>query len=260
MNAVCVLKVVAISLTLSTSAFAMNTYHWPDEPLEVIVQVGQERAISIPEADALHLGIPQRLTTKLSAEIIGNRLWLNAIEPFSSTRVVLIAEPVGRLIFVVRTGNGVIPTGPIVIRSKPTPQEPQTKQSSSSHGYVKLTRWAIQQLYAPQRLRSELPGVQQISLESNAVEIFRCGSGRPVACAGAIAATPVAGWQTEHFFVTAIKLTNKLSQQIILDPRDLLGKWRTAAFVHNQLHATGYPGDTTVLIVVSDFPFTSAFR
>ena len=229
------------------------TYYWPQVPLKIDLSIGSEQRITIPEAESLRLGVPQTVSHKVIVEIVGNHLWLSAKEPFTKTRLVLLAEPLGRIIFEIRAQQSESFHQPIVIRASSAP--PDLDSGESNLGFVALTRWVVQQLYAPKRLLHDLPGVQRLAVDSSVEDIFRCAKRIPTVCAGAVAATPIASWQSPHHFVTAIKISNTLTQQITLDPRDLRGTWRSAAFVHTRLHANGHPGDTTVLVVISDFPF-----
>ena len=231
------------------------TYYWPQTPLDIDLTVGAERHISIPDADELHLGIPREIRHRLQTEIIGNNLWLKAKEAISSTRLILLAEPVGRLILQIRADHSKHFNQPIVIQEDLAVQKSVEESHSFGYGYVTLTRWVVQQLYAPPRLLRELTGVQRLAVDSTPIEIFRCAMRVPTPCAGALATTPIASWQSPQLFVTAVKITNTLSQPIVLDPRELRGQWRSAAFVHNMLHASGHHGDTTVLVLISDFPF-----
>ena len=44
------------------------------------------------------------------------------------------------------------------------------------------------------------------------------------------------------------------------DPRNLRGRWLTAAFQHNRLHAVGSEADRTVVYLISDRPFAASLR
>ncbi len=230
------------------------SYQWSETPLQIDLQVGTERSLHIPEANILKLGVPRSINRKLIPQIIGNHLWMNAVETFESTRVILIAEPLGRLILDVQAGKSSVSNQPIIIQTFSSASASPT-QSKSSLGFVALTRWVAQQFYAPKRLREDLPGLVRVPVEVKQVDLFRCGSRIPTACSGAVSAVPLASWQSDHHYITALKLTNNISDSIVLDPRELHGIWRSAALMHARLHPAGYPGDTTMLVLISDFPF-----
>ncbi len=249
------LRMLALLLLPLHGSASEVTYHWPEAPLELELAVGSEQRITIPEAQVLRLGIPREIKHKLQAEIIGNHLWLSAKEDFPPTRLVLLAEPEGRVVLRVRAQHSEKFSQPIVIQKQKSNDQIDSDSRMPSYSFVKLTRWVVQQLYAPERLLSELPGVQRLAVDSSPLDIFRCAVRTPTPCAGAVTATPIGSWQSSHHFITAIKISNNLSQQMILDPRELRGSWRSAAFVHTQLHTQGHPGDTTVLVLISDYPF-----
>ena len=246
-------------IAAENSTASQVSYHWPNAPLELDLAVGYEQRISVPEARSLRLGIPQSVKRILRTEIVGNHLWLEAKEPFNSVRLVLIADPLGRIVLQVRSQHSKQFNQPIIIHERRPDERRAASKPSLRLGFVKLTRWVVQQLYSPERLLSDLPGVQQIAVELNSYEIFRCGMRIPTACAGAVSAVPIASWQSPYHFITAIKIVNQLTQPIILDPRELRGTWRSAAFVHSKLSAQGNSGDTTVLVLISDYPFETSY-
>ncbi len=233
----------------------MVIYQWPDVPLEIDLAVNTEQRLSIPEATVLRMGIPPAIKPKLQVEIIGNHLWMKATDTFPATKLVVIARPGGRVILQIRAQRSKSFNQPIVIQSTAPGVLQDSSEHSATYGFVKLTRWVVQQFYAPKRLLTPLSGVQRLSIEPQPVELFRCAMRLPTVCAGAITATPIASWQSPHHFITAIELINNRTQQLVLDPRELRGNWRSAAFVHTQLHAKGHAGDTTVLVLISDHPF-----
>ena len=246
----------AVIILLVSKSFADSvTYMWSATPLDIDLQVGNERKIHIPGAESLRVGIPITIDDRLIPQIIGNHLWLNAIDEFDSTRVVLIAEPLGRLILQIRARYAEMSSQPIVIQNLLSENTSKPQEQQPKHGYVALTRWVVQQFYAPARLIKDFPGVVRISVDKTPVDLFRCGRRIPTACAGAVQSMPLASWKSSQHFITALHVTNKLSETIVLDPRELQGNWRTAAFLHARLHPSGQLGDGTMLVLISDFPF-----
>jgi len=233
-------------------------YFWPKVPLEIDLAVGSEQRITVPEAEALRIDVPQTIKSKLRAQILGNHLWLSANEPFPTVRLVLLAEPLGRVIFEVRAQQVEQFNQPIIIQASENSELKPTESGRKTLGFVTLTRWVIQQLYAPKRLLTDLPGVLRLPIDFAKSNIFRCASRTPTLCAGGVTAQPIAAWQSPHHFITALKITNTLSNPVTLDPRELSGTWLSASFVHNQLYASGHPGDTTALVVISQHPYEIA--
>ncbi|HGL5837044.1 TPA: DUF3438 family protein, partial [Enterobacter kobei] len=63
--------------------------------------------------------------------------------------------------------------------------------------------------------------------------------------------TPLGGWGIGSRNVVALKVQNKASRKITLDPRVLQGQFVTATFQHRYLGPVGTPEDTTTLYLVT---------
>ncbi len=121
-------------------------------------------------------------------------------------------------------------------------------------GYVALVRHAAQSLYAPPRLIPRSGTIFQTPLpDRGPVALVRGAQ---------VLATPVASWRAEGpraaLWVTAVKLRNLLDHPVVLDPRDLRGRWRGASFQHARLGAAGDETDTTTVYLISDRRFAKA--
>ena len=119
-----------------------------------------------------------------------------------------------------------------------------------------LTRFAAQQLYAPDRLLRELDGVYRVPIPDR-------GPMPLIRAAGTLAdieATPLASWADETgLYVTAVRLQNRTQRAIVLDPRTALrGEWLAATFHHTRLFPAGHEADTSAAYLVSARPFEDA--
>ena len=85
-----------------------------------------------------------------------------------------------------------------------------------SYGYVTLTRFAAQQLYAPARLLRDPPGVVRVPVKRRQVALIR---------GAVVTAEPLVAWRTGDRYLTAVKLTNRTDRALTLDPRTLRGDW-----------------------------------
>jgi integrating conjugative element protein (TIGR03749 family) len=124
---------------------------------------------------------------------------------------------------------------------------------------VRLTRYAAQQLYAPERLLHGDNQIKRIPIDTQQPV--------PLVRGQRIEAQPVVAWQGGGFTVTAIKLRNITEQRLHLvlanstKPNTidlayaLRGHWLTAVTQHDFLGAEGKETDTTTLYLVSDRPF-----
>jgi len=129
--------------------------------------------------------------------------------------------------------------------------EPTVASGPPQYGYVTLTRFAAQQMYAPARLLHEFPGLNRVPVKREPVALVR---------GDAVEALPLVAWRAGDLYVTAAKLTNTTDRPQTLDPRTLRGRWLTAALQHNRLHQAGSEADRTVVYLISDRPFAASLR
>ena len=237
---------------------------WRKTPIAIPLIVGEERLIHFPES--VSIGLPQSLTARLRSQSINGTLYLLARQSFESTRVMVRSENGGPL-FVLDLSAALsseerppLPDVQVVLEtskvaagsdgSDSDSAETTTGSRFSQWGYVALTRYAAQQLYAPERLVPNTPGVVAIPVQDAPVGLLR---------GGGVEALPVAAWKAGLHYVTAVRLTNHSAKAVILDPRELRGAWLAATFQHNRLLPSGTDEDTTAVYLISDRPFDVAF-
>jgi len=228
---------------------------WHKTPIAVTLQVGEERLVHFP--DSVSVGIPPSLATVLRSQSINGTLYLLAHAPFEATRVVVRAENAGPIFVLDIAAQLPAPERPVlpdmqvlVSRSEqPRSEEEGKPRPVPSWGYVALTRYAAQQLFAPSRLLPPAPGIVRVPIGQDPVALVRGGQ---------VEAIPVAAWRAGLQYVTAVKLINKTQQPVVLDPRQLRGRWLAATFQHNRLLPSGHEADASALYLVSDRPFATS--
>ena len=231
---------------------------WRKTPIAIPLVVGEERLVHFP--DSVSIGLPQSLTPLLRSQSINGTLYLLAGQPFESTRVMGRSEN-GGAVFVLDISAALdgderppLPDVQVVLESSKAEvdgvvSDTDTSNPFSQWGYVALTRFAAQQLYAPERLIPNTPGVVAIPVKDAPVDLLRGGS---------VEAVPVAAWKAGSRYVTAVRLTNRTAKAVILDPRELRGAWLAATFQHNRLLPSGGDADTSAVYLISDRPFDVA--
>lgn len=115
------------------------------------------------------------------------------------------------------------------------------------HGVTTLVRYAMQHVYAPERLIDELDDVSRISFNKNAKDISLVP--------GVNVKSRVLGqWKHNDRYITAVYLQNMSVDEIDLDPRVLTGRhyWQIAALMHSVLSPANSFGDSTTLVAISD--------
>lgn len=136
--------------------------------------------------------------------------------------------------------------------SERTDQDAARREDGEDRGYVALTRFAAQQIYAPARLAEQPTGISNVPLPA-------AGDAVPLYRGGRITATPAASWRGRGgLYVTAVTVVNATDEALALDPRLARGDWLAATFHHRKLGPKGQPDDTSTLYLISDRPFLEA--
>ncbi|PJE14468.1 TIGR03749 family integrating conjugative element protein [Legionella sp.] len=234
---------------------------WDKTPIHITLPLNQERLIRFPLAISI---VDSELDKDVGVMKIQDALYLNARAPIINKRLVVQLMPFGEvIIFSISANKEATDAAPIEVlvaageedssaeeheqEEAPT-QAPTTKAPEVNP--VSLTRFAIQSLYAPERLLVTPPGVARSAMRTHKNIALVYGA--------SIMARPVISWQGGDLYVTAIELKNELKKRVVIDPHQLVGNWQTATFFPtNTLESRGR-ADTTTVFVVSDRPFGEA--
>lgn len=227
------------------------------DPLPVLLPIGKERRIEIRDVQEIRIGLSSALKEHLHIESAGSHVWLTAWDAFPPQRVYLKTSA-GLLVLKVRTDPRA-PTEPLDIAV-----DLKGSRSSSSlaldrpPSYVALMRYAIQTLYTPDHREDLVSGIRQILIDDKPVVLFRCRATYPSACGDAVESIPHAAWEALPYYVTAVKTRNRLPEPLMLDPRDIRGRFAASTIVHPRLDASGGTRDTTTVVLISHVPFEYA--
>jgi integrating conjugative element protein (TIGR03749 family) len=231
----------------------LERIEWKKAPIRLELAVGQEQRIEFP--NAVKVGVPGSLQPLLRTQSVNGTVYLLAHAPFGSNRLMVRELDSGQIyLFDVTAAEEGGTTHPIQIyNTSGTAKDAATGANDSGlsqPGYIQLTRFAAQQLYAPLRLVKDRPGIVRAPVTRDAVNLLH---------GGMIEATPLVAWRANGLYVTAVKLTNRTKQPQTLDPRDLRGAWLSATFQHHRLLPMGNEADTTAVYLVSARPFGISF-
>jgi len=240
-----------IAPTLSAESTPPQRIQWQKTPIAIALSVGEERMVHFRKP--VSVGIPATLESVLRTQTVNGTVYWMAKAAFSSARVMVREIEGGQTyLFDLSAGSNAEHSAAIVVLVEETTEaESRLGEAGEGarHGYVSLTRYSAQQLYAPMRLLSSVPGIVRVPVRQHSVALIP-GNG--------VEAKPLAAWRAGHLYVTAIKLTNRLAKAQILDPRTLRGAWLSAAFQHSRLLPAGSDADTTAVYLVSAQPFAEA--
>lgn len=243
----------------TTYAIAQPAQHvlWDKTPIPITLPLNEERLIRFPLAISI---VDSELDKNIGLMKIQDALYLNAKESFANKRLVVQLMPEGETIVLsLSASKEATDTAPIEVllssdsedlKTLEHDEEPPQINKMLEVNPVSLTRFAIQSLYAPERLLVIPPGVSRTAMRTHKNITLVYGA--------SILARPLISWQGGDLYVTAIALKNELKKRVIIDPHHLIGNWQTATFYPtNTLDARGN-ADSTTVFVVSDRPFGEA--
>lgn len=229
----------------------LERIEWKKAPIRLELVVGQEQRIEFPAA--VKVGVPAAVQGQLRTQSVNGMVYLLAHAPFGSSRLMVRELDSGHIylfdITATEEGGASHPLQ-IYVTDDQGPEDDSAAAGNEvgqgQPGYIQLTRFAAQQLYAPTRLVKDRPGIVRVSVSRESVDLLHGGT---------VEAVPLVAWRASGLYVTAVKLTNRTEQVQTMDPRDLRGTWLTATFQHHRLFPMGDEADTTAVYLISVRPF-----
>jgi len=263
----CIQRLFVILLTLASAtvlADASERVLWDKRPINVHLQVGNERIIHFP--DDVRYWLPDTVKRHVSVLAANGVLYIRAMEPFPTTRLRIqgLNDQQVYLLDITASEVAAVSDELIVMTKKNTRNRSKeaTAYRTTEDWRIRLTRYAAQQLYAPERLVDGDSAIKRIPVESK--------TSVPLIRGGLIETVPIASWQGHGLTVTAIRVRNlsRQSLQLQFDRSDSLqapdlsylvrGDWLTATLQHDHLGAMGDEADTTTLYLVSNRSFVES--
>ncbi|MDW9178628.1 TIGR03749 family integrating conjugative element protein [Legionella pneumophila] len=244
---------IVTALIGSKCALALNAEHvlWDKTPIPIELSLNDERLIHFPQAISI---VDNEAANQTAVLKIQDALYLKGKEVFKNKRLLVQLMPQGEVIILnLSVNDKTHDVKPIDVLLDPK-ESTSTSQETANPldlNTVTLTRFAIQSLYAPQRLLVIPDGVGRVPMQTRKlVNLFYGAS---------IEARPLISWHGGTFYVTAMELKNLLNKEVIVDPRQMTGNWQTATFYPTNTLSPRGKEDTTTLFLVSDSPFGTAF-
>lgn len=254
--------------SVSTLALAETRMQWQRIPLNIDLNVNQERIIFVDRN--VKVGLPLELDdNKINVQSMGGAVYLTAKQPFDTNRIQLRDVETGEIILLdlkSRESNEKLDSVRVVTEnlasnqpsvgqttiSDPNFQGPPQQAQSALPAPAALTRYAAQSLYAPLRTVEPVEGIRRVAnnLPKTIPNLMPNLN---------LIATPLESWGLDGYVVTAVRLKNQADYRVTLDPRYLQGYFYAATFQHNWLGAKGTPEDTTVVYIVTEGKPANAF-
>ena len=117
-------------------------------------------------------------------------------------------------------------------------------------GYIEMARFAMSHFTGPERLIPDYPA-SQVGVKPITRPWLRLLGHR-------VRTKPLAQWQMNGKFVTAIAVRNQDHTPINWDPRALRGNFEFSAALHSAIAPAGRIGDESLWVVISSVPFNQA--
>ncbi len=244
------IKTLSLWLCFINMSYALQSEHmvWEKVPLNIELPVKQERLIQFPQAIK---SIDQNLSPALDILKVKGSLYLKAQDNFKHARIIVQLIPDGEVILLnLKADEHFNNTTPIEILTDDPKREGKAASSHYEYNAIQLTRFAIQALYAPERVQQIPNGVYRTSMQTHTTI--------PLFYGASIEAHPIASWRGGSLHVTAIELKNLLNKTIRLKPENLIGHWQTASFYPSSLLPARTHHESTTVFLVSEKPFHEA--
>lgn len=243
---------------IPTKSFADEKVVWDKTPIKVILKPNTEKMVVFP-SKSVRAKIPAAIANSLTTLSVNGVIYWEASEEFTDKRILVQDVATQKTIVIHLSSSEQQGTDEQVTvlfpetqsSSAPSTGASEGRQEPTRHGYETLTRVAAQHLYAPERLIHVPEGMHRINVAQQPDTHLIRGH--------IIEMTPVISFSNAGLYITAVKLVNKQKEKVVLDPRDIRGKWLAATFQHATLGASGEITDTTAVYLISDRPFWESF-
>ncbi|MGQ3892037.1 TIGR03749 family integrating conjugative element protein [Legionella sp. CNM-4043-24] len=240
-----------LALVGSSELFALDAEHvlWDKTPIRLSLSLNEERLIHFPQAISI---VDNEAGDKIAVLKVQDALYLKGKEAFENKRLLVQLMPQGEVIILnLSASDKVTANKPIevLLEGKEEARTPANANSFDINA-ITLTRFAIQSLYAPQRLLVIPEGVSRTPMQTRRLVSLVYGA--------SMEARPLISWHGGAFYVSAVELKNLLNKEVIVDPRRISGNWQTATFYPTNTLAPRGKEDTTTVFLVSDRPFHEA--
>lgn len=229
------------------------------KPLKITLPIGQDRIIQFP-AKKIAVNFDQAvLTDDIFSHVNTNGvLYLRAKAPFETHQlwVQLLDDPNGRMVLIDLDASKQGSANVVSVVLDDTPNDPnhpdyQAPKKPAALDEIEFYRFAVQQLYSPQRVLTHPPQVTRVPMKTQDV----------VALYEGVTAMPLISWKSGERYVTAVLLRNDQATKQTINRERLRGDWdKVFLFPLKTLAPTGTREDSTTAFIVSRSPFNHVIR
>lgn len=268
-----IIFLVLVFLQINTIyAAQFNPQHvvWDHVPINVVLPVGKERIIVFSEK--VQFGYDHGVLSSDILQVQNNdgALYLLAKKSFTPQRVEVKLVNSGKVILLNLSAQADASDAPlsILVTSLAASQSAQTIRNDQDMplnlDYPCLLRFAVQQLYAPERLLTKPNYIYRVPMRTSRTVSLFIGNNIGNNADNNIIAMPQISWRAGDLYVTAVILRNISKHSVYLNPKNLTGDWLAASLfplrrlLPKNTLINGIPRDNTTLFLISKEPFGEA--
>lgn len=227
---------------------------WDKSPINIKLPLEKERMVVFQGPVKL---VHNELEGFAIIQKTKDTFYIKALRDFAPKSVVVRVIPDGEIIKLnVSADASTMNKAPVMILSKDsrtTANDTVSTEAGIPINTITLTRFAIQSLYAPERVLEMPQGVGRVAMNTHKTVNLVSG--------GSVMAHPLLSFGGDGLTVTAIRINNLMSKTQEIEPDMLYGKWESIAFYpSNALAPRGRQGDETIVFVTSNKPFGDALN
>lgn len=160
---------------------ALERIEWKKAPIRLELVVGQEQRIEFPAT--VKVGVPASVQGVLRTQSVNGMVYLLAHTSFGSNRLMVRELDSGRIylfdVMSTEDGGAGHPIQIYVTGERGSENDQATgghEPERERPGYIQLTRFAAQQLYAPARLVKDQPGIVRVPVSRDPVGLYHGGT------------------------------------------------------------------------------------
>lgn len=244
-------------ILLNVDVFATQIVEWNKRPISVVLSVGKERIIQLP--DNVVVGVPSSIQPLLRVQSAQGYVYLTALNGFSQSRIQLKMNKTGEIILVdISTTTEDVNQENIIIKLPVEADRSTSKKENSSPARkaatpIEQTRFASRTFYAPERLAISDHRIRMSKPPKVDLSDLFTGKSYDIFNAKALAV-----FKTGSMYLTAIKLVNKTPTQQTIVFQDINADFLYATPQHLQVNKKNVPGDTTMLYLITNKPLVAS--
>lgn len=263
------MKKVTTSLLVAAAmgagaANATEIIHYENKPVTVHLQKGVERTIQVGDHVQVGVTSAQEMKRLFRVQSAQGAVHIRPNTEFDSERVQLRRIGDGQVILLdlISTSTAdadkdlsedirIYVAGEDELVTSEQDVQPTNAPAPSPVTPITLTRFAVQQMYAPQRLHKADFRISPENISTLVDKNVRAFKGMNSVNTET---KPVMAWRAGNLHLAAVLVRNTTQRSVKLSYMDINVPFTHATFQHHSLAPAGQPGDRTVMYLVNDRP------